>query len=343
MAYEFCYCKSERSEEEEDGMVECSSVVECKGKNWFHQACIEIKDSLKNVDEFVCRDCFVRTGIETSYKKGSVFYKPCYVVDKILDDGISEMGDQMFLVKWEGHPPSKATWELEKNLARCYDIVADYRRAKKRSPTKLARKGGADIRTTLGVKFNLNNWVTAKEIEQAFSHFTRHDKYQSNLPLTSRTFEELVRPTEDCLVIVLMDSHFYTIIFSKQYKLIADGRNLCFQEEYRRKLERKFGCKLEPRSTLDTFKIDHCGAAAVLAGIEFARLEKHNQLDTKELEFQQFLKDRVVGYLHPGKSEAFPGVKSITAIKQTWKCNCGYSTKKGKQALNLHQRFCKKD
>lgn len=48
-----------------------------------------------------------------------------YEVEKILNES-----DGKFLVKWKGYPLSEATWEPEKNLKNCKELINQFRKNK---------------------------------------------------------------------------------------------------------------------------------------------------------------------------------------------------------------------
>ena len=50
-----------------------------------------------------------------------------YVVEKILDQWLSETGDLWYLIKWEGYDdPNDNTWEPFEQIKQCTDIIATW-------------------------------------------------------------------------------------------------------------------------------------------------------------------------------------------------------------------------
>lgn len=329
-------------------MVHCDSINAeklCPGKEWFHQECIILKDKLEMVEKFICKDCEERTQFKTTYKSTSPASDEHYDVEKILDHGKYDDGSSGFLVKWVGHHSREATWVLEEDLGTCYQLVVDFRRKHNLSPTKLRPVAGCSLSQDPEVKYNINNWNTCDQVEKAFVHFTKHEKYQTDLPMAAVLFEDFQEPNQDHLLVILLDSHFYSILWLQDERLaiLLDGRNLCQTETVKRKFKSVFkDRKLRTFNCLDSFRVDHCGSAAVLGCMELARLYKYGQLEPQEITFQPFLKTRIIAHLHPEKSNPYPGRIKIQDRKLVWTCEIcqQFSTKKGKKSLQLHQRNC---
>lgn len=280
-----------------------------------------------------------RTGFKTTYKPTSLASDKHYDVDKILDYGKYDDGSSGFLVKWVGHHPKEATWVLEEDLATCYQLVKDFRRENNLCPTELKPVAGCSLSQDTEVSYNVNNRNTREQVKAALDHFTRHEKHQTDLPMAAILFEEARPgpPLDDTIVQPLLSDPLVTgcptchIIGWK--KPLPNGTNKAEVQIFRDRNLMSWNC-------LDSFKVDHCGSAAVLGCMELALLYKHEQLVPQDITFQPFLKTRIIAYLHPEESNPYPGRIGIQDRKLVWTCDyCQqFSTKKRKKSLLLHQR-----
>lgn len=49
-----------------------------------------------------------------------------YEVEKVVDSRLNKKGKMEYFIKWVGYDSSQNTWEPEKNLASCRDMIEKY-------------------------------------------------------------------------------------------------------------------------------------------------------------------------------------------------------------------------
>lgn len=49
-----------------------------------------------------------------------------YEVEKVVDSRLNKKGKMEYLIKWVGYDSSQNTWEPERNLATCRDMIEKY-------------------------------------------------------------------------------------------------------------------------------------------------------------------------------------------------------------------------
>jgi len=282
-----------------------------------------------------------------------------YDAKSIIGCGWAANGERMFKVHWLGYDdPADHTWEYEYNLAKCYDLVKEFCDKEPRiGPTSLKRIGGAD-KSDRTLLFNERNWTTVDVvIEKIHQYASCQSQYNSELRvIESKQFKD--DQSEDCLLVTLLESHFYVSLYvnngeeNKAY--IADGSNIFFKaEEPSRQLKLKsiFGTRVGPiQVTPIEFnqqnKADHCGASAVMIGLEFIRLYKAKKLDgTKLIVVPKSIRNRLVKVLHPEPSQTIKSGHSIADVPRLVCEYCGiYKLQPGahRNKLLMHQRSCQK-
>lgn len=267
-----------------------------------------------------------------------------FVVKAIKNHAIdtSPTGEKnmMFLIEWEGYPNAdQFTWEYETNLVKCYDLVKKYREENRLKRTTLKPIGGAD-QAIYKDRVNPDNWVDLERIRQTAKQFLGHQNFDTNLSLITCHSADFKKPKKDSVIILLHASHYYSLLWTKGAKLICDGANISSENEVKEELESILKSELQVLKVDKKIKLDHCGGAAVLAILEFARGYKIKDITFRNITFPPFYFDRVINTLYQGASEPEPGRKKIIGLSRSLKCDrCGvFSTTKGRGAMLSHQR-----
>lgn len=263
-------------------------------------------------------------------------------VKAIKDWGICvvDKRSMKFLIEWVGYPEAKDhTWEFEKDLTKCYDLISEYRTRNKLGTTTLEPIGGAEEGG-----YNIKNWVHMEKIRVTAEQFLQHERYQTDLDLIVIHSSQFKLPTKDSIILLLHKNHYFALlILAKEEKiLIADGNNLNTEKETWEELSRIIGKNLVSIRTEKQFKLDQCASAAILASLEFSRQYKQGDLIFPSLIFPNHLHQRVINILHPEKSKPAAGKKDIKGINRYLTCkHCGvYKTTKGRTTMATHERQC---
>lgn len=269
-----------------------------------------------------------------------------FAVKAIHDHGLDEPTRRMkFRIEWEGYPDTKDwTWEFEDELKKCYTLVQQYRLSKpelKNKRTCLKPIGGADMTKNLG-RHNENDWPELENLKIRALRFLQYEKYQTQLEVIACTSAEPTKPTTDALMILHHAAHFYALLWLRvQDKiLITDGSNKSTDPGVLQELENALGAKLTPVAQNKTVRVDHCGAAAISATMEFSRMYKVGDTELHTMNVPKSNFEKAVTALGLENSLPEAGRTDIRAFSRSLTCErCRkFRTTKGRGALLSHQR-----
>lgn len=210
-----------------------------------------------------------------------------YYVERVVDHALDEpTGRMMYLVHWHGYDSElDYTWEYEDDLRLCYSKVKAY--CNQQSPklkTNLVARGGAS-RSTAAAGINYDNWVTCNVVITHLSYYLKLKTYSTSLQIISMdAFDERqmrVNLGQSALYIILVNSHFYAILYDGQARIgyVGDSSNeaLKYGEDFQ-DLRSIMRCPLVPLEFIGSIGVDQCGAGAVSICLELIRLYNQDEL-----------------------------------------------------------------
>lgn len=271
--------------------------------------------------------------------------EPEYKIKRFCGIGFDENKEVMLRVEWDGYPDKVDwTWEHEKDLIYFYDMVKAYRSKFERRLPRISLRplGGASLERD-DVDHNLDIWVDLDRIRSVAKHYLDLYSLAEDLNLIVCHIGDFVnKPRKDSLIILLHECHYYSLLWLPRRKkfFISDGMDLCMTEPTLEELKRLLKVELTPITVAKRLKVDHCAAASVLCCMEYARINKKEDLKFSAIIFAKSLHDRIVQVLHPEKSASEPGRNDITKVERALTCEkChSFKTTRGKVALSNHQR-----
>lgn len=226
-------------------------------------------------------------------------------------------------------------------MKNCFAIVDRYCRQNKLAPTTLVNLGGADLE--VGIPHNSENWVTVDDVLRAISHYKNLDSYRLDIPIEGITDKRKGKLEGDHVLVLLMDSHFYTVLYTHKSRagFCADAGNLARSSRtVKDKIQRRLDILIRPLKFVKGTRADHCGASAATICLELLRLHKRGQLDLKtELDAAPALYQKLKTSLHKARSVGTTAPSNIKEVKKVWACKmCSYRSRSGRRGLGLHMR-----
>lgn len=173
------------------------------------------------------------------------------------------------------------------------------------------------------------------------SYYTSQPSYSTVVPILGlvRVVDSPPVLTGDCLMIVLMRSHFFVVIYSDREHLAygCDSMNLVTNHKIGAELSAYLGVLLVPVRFAASVGVDHCGASAVVIALEFLRQIKREELGREILHVSQYLLRRIIRKLHPEPSRSLLGWTPINQRRRMSCRFCSYS-RWNRRSVLLHQR-----
>lgn len=284
-------------------MISCSH---CSKK--VHWDCIKLsKEMVKLLVKYYCKKCRKENGFINEWKlkpgnppkltakrKSELYFD----VEAIMDfrNVNDESEGREFLVKWKGYPSSMSTFEPEKHLDGCLNLLQTFCEDNGLNYSNIDGYVGATTAST-SKRLNEKNWVKPSEVLRTFYHFNK------GTTLITEIWNEL--RTRDSLYIVPFQSHCYVILHYSSIGLgyIADGENYyATDEKVQYALEQMTGITLVPRLFNQQTGVDHCASSAVVIALEMAN---HYKLGLKPdtIKVEKQLLQRVKKWFHPEPSK----------------------------------------
>lgn len=243
-----------------------------------HYTCASIPDSqAARVLNFYCDNCEAlgeRTvwREERPNRRQLIDKKKNYFeVEKILDHKYIGQ-ERHFLIKWKGYSARYSTWEREKNLDGCLNLLQNYLRSKGLRASGIIGLLGSSATG----RHDQRNWVTMEECLATIQRLKRKSTSLRSVEVTIDIWENK-KDGCDGLYLFRHHHHVYIILYVRARNLgyIADGGNL-----FRTDLELANDIReiTEMRLISVAFnyqsKIDHCGSSAIMIALEMLRCYK---------------------------------------------------------------------
>jgi len=193
---------------------------------WFHYSCAKLSsEEVDRIENFFCSQCESEHSKLTTWKavrpnKQQKLDKlrNYHEVEKILSSK-TVGATRKFFVKWKKYSSRYNSWEPEKNLDGCLDLLQQYLKRKNLPLSTMTGLLGAAGH----VKFNRSNWITMDRIVKTVNGLKNIGSYKSSLEV-SPWDGSLDR---DRILLLDHDSHCYVICYLSGQSLgyIADGTN----------------------------------------------------------------------------------------------------------------------
>lgn len=303
------------------------ATIRCiKCKIEFHQVCV----NWNHPPPFLCLDC------------GS---KNDYFVKAIVDHR-SQNGDRQFLIKWYRGSP---TWEPEKNLSNCLDLLKSYITSHGLEPSTIEEPMDGPVGSTRdNIARPSSNWITLLKIKILTEKWTKlWPKASLDLPITILKVDDL-DTNKDQLVLVKKSNHCFVALFvvvdeRKCVIRIADGNNTFLNDISTRKgvietISPFLGwsdVEYIPTKSCFGARSDLCGAAAILCALAFKVQYKNRHL-TDEIYVPKYYRDRVLLDLRSTPTSHSDGFIPLAGRR------CRYCLKRlpSQRSIYFHEKFC---
>lgn len=275
-----------------------------------HLTCAKItQEEVNKVLNYYCDDC-ENDAFITTWRREKATHSQCldkqknyFDVNNIVDHRGS-LPKRTFLVEWKhyhttsGSKRNLRTWEPERNLDGCIDLLQRYCRRKKISYSTIKGLLGADKKNET---VNRRNWVSMETVIETFLKYKKQNKLNYDLPTQQWTnFGD-----EDALYFLDYQFHCLVLLYYHEEKqaLIADGGNL-FRENNRiaEGVRKLLGIRLISIPYDQQTKVDYCATSAVLIAFEFLRMHR-DKVRLARIDSAKTYRKRLPRALHKHKSE----------------------------------------
>lgn len=316
--------------------AETNQMVLCEEcETWFHYSCISMTQSLiDRIQDYVCDQCETSTGRLTTWRSltpsneqrrdKSLHY---HQVDDIVDHQIIRrrgLTTRRFKIKWSKYNSNFNSWEPEKNLDGCIDILQKYLKDHKLEPSTVVGLLGKSSSSGSNTRFNEKNWVSMDTIIEMYNKYKNYRIRNFDL-----SAEEWTTFKDTGIYFVRYERHCFVVLYlkPKNIGLIADGSNLFIKNiDTARELRKLLAIRLRSIRFNQQTKIDHCGSSAVMIALELTRAYK-NSIVPKSLIVSNYWRDRIVKDMHRFEStslkdkrlEQLPQLLVCTACKRTFR------------------------
>lgn len=309
--------------------------IQCrKCYNWVHSDCAKLnrRTCFARVKHYYCTPCRENHGLMIEWhldeSKEAIDEKEAgdyWEIEKIIGHGIRKDGNRFFTIVWK---QGGEEWTIPESWCDgCLDTLQDYCLENNLDPSKIVGKVGAGGKQ-MAPRYNRDNWVTIEEVKKFIEMFKGLAHYQNDIPViehrTSRGLEN-----QDSIYLVRHADHCYVALLIKTqgFAYIADGANFIFNSLRRRaELARILGVELVPCHWEGTYRVDHCGSAAVLIALEFMHAHKHKCYNIY-MEAKAWVRDMLVPLMHKYDSAAIKPTQGNKAFKRTT-VTCRYCPKR---------------
>lgn len=268
------------------------TCIQCdKCDEWTHLTCANLTTSQADrIVNYFCDNCEDDTHL-TSWRKTrpsreqrimkAKFY---YDVQSIKDHRGDEL-DREFLVEWKDCPVEKGsddnvcTWEPERNLDGCIDLLQGYCRKNEIALSEIEGLLGADSSEN---GHQIKNWITMDTLLNKFAKLRSRKKVKSTLPASEWTGFG----NRDQLFFLRHDRHCYALLYTIERNLafIADGANLFrTDQQVATQLKQLLNIRLVSLEFNQQLRVDHCGSSAILIGLELLKMH------SRGIKFQELI------------------------------------------------------
>lgn len=321
------------------------SCYDCGSKT--HASCTQIKSSLVNkVLEFYCRNCILENKRilfrcrKASPKEVDDKMKNNYDVEEIQDykwSTLNKRKTRFFEIKWLGY--KKTTWEPEKNLADCLDMLQEFCMDNNLELSTIEGRWGADKKDN---NINQANWINKPQL------FATYEQARKKRGLPHIKIEMLNKfEHENTIFFYPYNQHLYVLYYIAKEKkcYVADGRNFFLNDKNKRnKILEYINAKsinFEGIYYGQQTRVDFCGSSAILIAIAFNAFNAKHTIPTS-LVVSKKLRTFVIKKLHHYESKLVANHRKTNYAIMKLTCNqCNKKFKKGRQ-LNAHAITCGK-
>lgn len=269
-----------------------------------------------------------------------------YHADRVVDHMYTKKGKLLLLTKWIGY--KTLTWQTERSLSPYFDLVADYCNAQvPRIDFKIKETVGANRVLEDDIEYNPDNWVTLQDVVKRLNWYAKpgegtmgaggsssgqlHYSYATDMEIVAvNAFSPPPRFDKPKLVLLLYKSHFFVILYEARTRLAygSDATGFLLEKSYKKPIEKWLDHGINVLRFRGTLRVDQCGAAAVVIGLQLIRMYKQSQLDLSTIYAPPKMLKRFISEMHPYPSASFSGRKSI-AEWERYKCEkCSYKSSK---------------
>lgn len=162
-----------------------------------------------------------------------------------------------------------------------------------------------------------------------------------------RIQEKMKLKEKDCLIILLHHGHLFTLLYLYKEKLIylTDGNNTYIKNNIVKKVIIPLipkGIEIRPLTNNFQTDADHCGKAAILAGIVFTAWYRAKIGEPQMMNIGAWIRKRITKIFRE-KSEKIAGYKNnINDIPLQKCCMCNKNFRYNKLKLAQHMRMAHK-
>lgn len=247
-------------------------------------------------------------------------------------------GVREFRVKWRGYCDLQSTWEPEKSLTNCANLVHDYlQRFPSQTPSKLPRTVGASSYGT----HEKRNWVDLNKVITTINRY-RNSTFGSGI-LAEKLDKLRSKPT----IYILDDfNHCFVILHKAPSNIgyIADGNNNFLNDkEVRDQIERKVKLNLIGVKYNGQYLDDECASSGIMIALRFMQSNRTETILTS-IEEVSSLKTKLRNSFHKYKSQTINTYNiADNKVKQCSICNKKFKfNKQQNKKLKAHERLCQK-
>lgn len=284
-------------------MISCDNCM-----YWVHYRCAKVNALLVNkIDKYYCPACIISDpNFKITWKNTKQalpsetkerYYFP---ITEIVRHKITRNWQRNFLVHWENYSSKDRTWEPEKNLDGCLQILQDYLHKKNLPYSSVdGLMGGVDGELN---QFDERNWITMATTLQVFGEVAK--EYFRGYDIFCQEYTGFLGPT-GCYFL-RFEHHCYAIFWNaeKQLATIGDGWNTYRKDpKVAAHISELLNVRIRAVCWLHTVAVDHCTSAAILINLELYR-------DYRACRFRVLIdtpprmRERLIAKLHK-----FPSVK----------------------------------
>lgn len=266
-----------------------------------------------------------------------------YEIEAITNHKAYARGETWYFAKWKGYPASDNLWLPESSFGQAYDILEEYKRAKKLGePTIQAPANRTYGSIGDALQNNKDIWNPIDKVIRVIKGFA-HECFRDALPIIFLEKGKKPDPFDQVCLIEYKITHLVTGLYkySDNILYVADGENSCFEEEAK-KYFGDWGVEIKPISFDFQSGIDHCSSSAAAIAIEFLRQFARSQTISGDyIIVPKTQLDKIKGAMHKGRSLAtkphISGRDNVT-IHRCPAEGCSYITsKRSRRAITMHQ------
>lgn len=191
------------------------------------------------------------------------------------------------------------------------------------------------------MSFDSSLWVTVDVVLRYLSYYRSQVSYNVDLAVYGlvRAVDPAPSLSESFLAMVVMESHFYVLLYdaAKGVAFGCDSLNVIVRKKACARLASYMDCVIVPVRFVGAVGVDHCGAGAVVIGLEFLRQFKRDELDRSVVFAPKGRLVRLISLMYRGRSRPARGWTSIDCQAKVHCRFCDY-THWSKRSVLMHER-----